>query len=59
MQSRFRSKAAWIATFSLVVFILKTYFKIEIPEVDKLVDLILAAATVWGVFNNPTDPTAY
>ena len=30
-QSRFRSKTAWMAVVSLVLFILKTYFNIDIP----------------------------
>lgn len=58
-QSRWRSKAAWVATITLVTFVVKTYFNIEIPKVDELVDLILLAATAWGVFNNPTDKTGY
>lgn len=59
MQNRFRSKAAWIAVISLVVFVLKTYYKVEIPEVDTLVDLVLIAASTLGIFNNPKDKENY
>jgi uncharacterized membrane protein len=55
MQNRLRSKPLWVAVFSLVIFILKTYFAIEIPKVDFLVESLLLIATLLGVFNNPTD----
>ena len=59
MQNRFRSKTAWLAIIALVVFILKTYFNISIPEADKLIDLILIAGTAFGVFNNPTNKEGF
>ena len=59
MQSRFRSKAAWVAVISLVLFILKTYYKFELPEADTLIDLILITASTLGIFNNPTDKENY
>lgn len=59
MQSRWRSKTAWMALIALVLFIVKTYTNIEIPEVDKLVELILITATAFGVFNNPTSKDMY
>jgi len=52
-QSRLKSKLAWTSTIALVVFVLKTYFDIEIKEIDKLVDLILLTFSAWGVWNNP------
>ena len=55
MQSRFRSKVAWMAILTLVLFILKTYFKIDVPQGDLLVQLILAVAVAVGIFNNPKD----
>jgi uncharacterized membrane protein len=55
MQNRLRSKPLWIAVFSLIFFVLKTYMNIEIPKGDELVNLILIVATLFGVFNNPTD----
>lgn len=59
MQSRWRSKAAWISTISLILFILKTYANIDIPQIDTLVNSILTVATAWGIFNNPTDAEKY
>lgn len=59
IQSRLRSKTAWVATISLILFVLKTYFEIEIDKVDELVELILMVATVWGVFNNPERKDRY
>lgn len=53
-QSRFRSKVAWTSVLALIVFIVKNYTNIEIPEIDKLVELILVVATALGIFNNPT-----
>lgn len=48
-----------MAVISLVLFILKTYYKIELPEADTLVDLILTTMIALGVFNNPTDKERY
>lgn len=55
MQSRFKSKAAWIAILSLLIFVIKTYGKIEIPQSDTLINLILITASALGIFNNPCD----
>jgi hypothetical protein len=51
-KSMLRSKTAWVATIMLIVFILKTYFKVEIPEIDKLIELVLLCGVSWGIFNN-------
>jgi hypothetical protein len=55
MQSRWRSKAAWSVTLAFILFFVKTYLKIEVTEADKLVEGIIAVATVWGIFNNPVN----
>jgi uncharacterized membrane protein len=55
MQNRFKSKAAWISILSLLIFVIKTYGKIEIPESDTLINLILITAASLGIFNNPVD----
>lgn len=55
MQSRWKSKAAWVAVISLVVFILKNYLDVNIPKVDELINYILITASVLGIFNNPED----
>jgi uncharacterized membrane protein len=59
IQSRIRSKLAWTTTISLILFMLKTYFKVDIPNIDQLVDLILLELTVIGIFNDPTNPDGY
>jgi uncharacterized membrane protein len=53
MQSRWHSKTAWIAVLALILFVSKTYLKLEIPEDDTLVNLILVCASALGIFNNP------
>ena len=59
MQSRFRSKVVWTSTATLIIFVLKNYFNIEIPKVDELIDLLLVLATVIGVFNDPTNKEGF
>jgi uncharacterized membrane protein len=59
MQNRFKSKLAWASLLALLVFILKTYFNIQIAEADKLIDLLLMTATGLGIFNNPTNGEGY
>jgi uncharacterized membrane protein len=58
-QSRWRSKTAWAAAISLALFVAKTYFGVEVPEVDKLTELILVTFTAVGVFNNPMNGDGY
>jgi uncharacterized membrane protein len=54
MQARWRSKIAWGAVLALILFVLKTYFGYELPEGDRLIELILLTASALGIFNNPT-----
>ena len=51
--NRIRNPRPWIATFSLLLFVLRTYFKIEIVNSDVLVTLILGTLAAWGVWINP------
>lgn len=55
MQNRLKSKALWASILALIVFVLKTYFDVEILEGDKLIDMVLIVLTLAGIFNNPTD----
>jgi hypothetical protein len=48
---RWRSKRAWIATFGLVLFVVKTYTEIEIKDADELLDLLLLVGAAWGIFD--------
>lgn len=55
MQNRYKSWALWLSVASLITFVTKTYLGYEIPEADKLVDLILVVLSGFGIINNPTD----
>lgn len=59
IQSRWKSKAAIMSLVTLGLFVAKTYFNVEIPEVDRLIDLVLIAGTSWGIFNDPTNKDGY
>ena len=58
-QSRWKSKVAWVSLISLVLFILKNYYNIEIANIDKLIELVLVTLTAFGVFNNPESKEKY
>jgi uncharacterized membrane protein len=58
-QPRWKSKAAWVSALSLILFVAKTYFNIDIVEGDKLVDLILITLSAFGIWNNPTDKEGF
>ena len=53
MPQRLRSKNAWAATFALIIFVLKTYFHYQIPDVDTLTTLLLLAGAAWGIWTTP------
>lgn len=42
----------WIHTIMLVLFVIKTYFKVEIPKEDELINLILITGSAWGIWRN-------
>lgn len=53
-QNRLRSKVLWLTILSFILFILKTYFKIEVVKGDELINGILTIFTLVGIFNNPS-----
>ena len=55
MQNRLRSPVLWASVGALITFIAKTYFGYELPECDRLMDLILWVAVGLGILNNPVD----
>jgi uncharacterized membrane protein len=59
MQNRFRSKTAWATLLALILFVAKTYFNVEIPEANTLVDFILLTAAGLGIFNDPTNKDGF
>ena len=56
MKNRYKSWVLWAAVASLLIFILKTYCGIIIPQVDVLVNMVLSIMVMVGIVNNPTDP---
>lgn len=56
-QNRLRSWALWVSIAGLVVFLVKTFAKIDISEtVDGLMNVLLPVLVGFGIVNNPTDP---
>ena len=55
VQSRWRSKPLWIATFSFIGFVLKNHFDIELAHFDTTVEMLMIILTLAGVFNSSTD----
>ena len=55
-QNRFKSWALWLAIAALVVYVMKTFWKIDLSEsIDGLLDVLLPVLIAFGVVNNPTD----
>lgn len=60
MQNRLKSKAAWVAIFALLGFVLGNWGLFEVIGLtnetwQQLVELLLAALAAFGIFNNPTE----
>lgn len=53
-QNRFKSWMLWSSVGSFTLFVLKTYFDIEVPQGDTLLNWILLILTYIGIINNPT-----
>lgn len=63
-QNRLKSKAAWVAIFALLGFVLGNWGLFDAIGLtnetwETLVELILAALAAFGVFNNPTDAEGF
>lgn len=55
-QNRLKSWALWLSIASLIVFLVKTFAKIDIAEwVDQLMNCLLPVLVGFGIVNNPTD----
>ena len=55
-QNRLKSWALWLSVASLVVFIVKTFCKIDIADwVNNFMDVLLPVLVGFGIVNNPTD----
>lgn len=60
MQNRLKSKAAWVAIFALLGFVLGNWGLFNVIGLtnetwQQLVELVLAALAAFGIFNNPTE----
>ena len=57
MQNRFKSWALWLSIAALIVFLVKTFAKIDIAgPVDEFMNVLLPVLVGFGIVNNPTDP---
>lgn len=55
VQNRFRSWALWVSIAALIVFMVKTVWKIDISEtVDGFLDVLLPVVVGFGIVNDPT-----
>lgn len=55
-QNRLKSWALWLSVASLVVFLVKTFWKIDISEtVDGFMNVLCPVLVGFGIINNPTD----
>lgn len=57
MRNRFKSWALWLALAAMLVWVVKTVWKIDIAQqVDEFLTLLLPIVVGFGIINNPTDP---
>lgn len=55
--NRLKSWALWVSIAALVVFIVKTFWHVDIGEtVDGFLNVLLPVLVGFGIVNNPTDP---
>lgn len=64
VQSRWRSKAAWVAVFAIMGFVLGNWglfdrIGLTNESWQQLVELVLAGLAAFGVFNDPTSRTSF
>lgn len=53
MQNRWRSRVLWVSIASLIGLFLKTYYKVDMDEFDKVVNMTLSVFLALGIINNP------
>ena len=54
--NRFKSWALWVSIAALIVFVIKTIWKVDISEtVDGFMNVLLPVVVGFGIVNNPTD----
>ena len=57
MQNRLKSWALWVSVAGLVVFLVKTFVKIDISDwMNGFLNVLCPVLVGFGIVNNPTDP---
>lgn len=55
-QNRFKSWALWLSLAALVVWVVKTFWGIDISsQTDEFMSVILPVLIGFGIVNNPTN----
>lgn len=55
-QNRLKSWALWLSVAGLVVFLVKTFVKIDIADwMDQFMNVLCPVLVGFGIVNNPTD----
>ena len=55
-QNRFKSWALWLSLAALVVWVVKTFWQIDISsQTEEFMNVILPVLIGFGIVNNPTD----
>lgn len=55
-QNRLKSWALWVSVAGLVVFLVKTFVKVDIAEwMDQFMNVLCPVLVGFGIINNPTD----
>ena len=55
-QNRLKSWALWLSVASLIVFLVKTFVKVDIAEwMDQFMNVLCPVLVGFGIINNPTD----
>lgn len=53
---RFKSWAVWLSLGALVVYIVKTFWGLDVSgQVSGLLDVLCPVLVAFGIVNNPTD----
>lgn len=57
-RNRLKSWVLWLSIAALIVWVVKTFWHIDISkEADEFMNILLPIVVGFGVVNNPTDPT--
>lgn len=58
-QNRFKSWALWLSMSALVVWVVKTFWKLDVSEqVGQFMNLLLPILVGFGIINDPTNKSS-